>query len=64
MHGKSSSGMLSPLCVEHGARYVFGWLLMFSHQVFLYTPVLSENLITQFLPPRWNEVLSVVSEGL
>ena len=32
---------------------------MYSHQVFLYTPVLSENLITQFLPPRWNEVLSV-----
>ena len=56
--------MLSPLCVEHGARYMFGWLLMFSHQVFLYTPVLSENLITQFLPPRWNEVLSVVSGGL
>ncbi|KNB42607.1 CDP-diacylglycerol-glycerol-3-phosphate mitochondrial-like protein [Blastocystis sp. subtype 4] len=41
--------MLSPLCVEHGER----------HQVYLYTPVLSENLITQFLPPRWNEILSV-----
>ena len=27
--------------------------------MFLYTPVLSENLVTQFLPPRWNEVLSV-----
>lgn len=32
---------------------------MHSHKVFLYTPVLSENLVTQFLPPRWNEVLSV-----
>lgn len=37
---------------------------MYSHQVFLYTPVLSENLITQFLPPRWNEVLSVFIETL
>ena len=30
-----------------------------SHNVFLYKPVLSENMITRFLPPRWNEVLSV-----
>lgn len=29
------------------------------HNVYLYTPVLSENLVTQFLPPRWNEILSV-----
>ena len=27
--------------------------------MYLYTPVLSENLVTQFLPPRWNEILSV-----
>ena len=29
------------------------------HNAYFYTPVLSENLVTQFLPPRWNETLSV-----
>lgn len=49
VRGKSSSGMLTPLCMKYGER----------HNVYLYTPVLSENLVTQFLPPRWNEILSV-----
>lgn len=32
---------------------------MYRHTINLYTPVLSENVVTRFLPPRWNEVLSV-----
>lgn len=50
---------MAPLTIEHKDRYVFCLVFHFSHKVFLYTPVLSENLVTQFLPPRWNEVLSV-----
>lgn len=38
---------------------VHGLQVMNRHNVYLYTPVLSENLVTQFLPPRWNEILSV-----
>ena len=65
--------MLSPLTIEHGQRYVVFDIdallllpsflvksfLIHRHHVYFYTPVLSENLVTQFLPPRWNEVLSV-----
>ena len=42
--------------MENGIRFAY---VQLSHNVFLYTPVLSENLVTQFLPPRWNEILSV-----
>lgn len=49
--------LLSQLNTNNGIVVQF-WFYN-RHKVFLYTPVLSENLVTQFLPPRWNEVLSV-----
>lgn len=51
--------MLEPLLMEFKERWDSLFLVTASHQAFFYTPVLSENLVTQFLPPRWNETLSV-----